>query len=102
MLAIARALVTNPRLLLLDEPLAGLDASLKAKAQQLLRRLRTEFDVPILYVSHVAEEIMALCDHMVVLERGRVTRSGEPQQLFETTPVPTLRLRGRETQDPSG
>jgi molybdate transport system ATP-binding protein len=91
--ALARALLSRPRLLLLDEPLASLDEALKAKALDLLRRVRAEFDVPILYVSHAAEEIVALCDQVLVMEHGQVLRRGTPGEIFERTTVPTLRVR---------
>jgi molybdate transport system ATP-binding protein len=73
--ALARALLTSPKLLLLDEPLAGLDAALKAKIIPYLARVRDEFQVPMLYVSHDRQEIQALCDEVVELERGRVLQS---------------------------
>lgn len=91
--AVARAILSRPRLLLLDEPLTGLDEPLKEKTRGLLRRVRAEFSVPMLYVTHAAEEIVALCDTVLVLERGRVLRHGAPADLFERTDVPTLRLR---------
>jgi molybdate transport system ATP-binding protein len=70
--ALARALLASPRLLLLDEPLAGLDAALKAKIIPYLVRVRDEFQVPMLYVSHDRQEIQALCGEVVELERGKV------------------------------
>jgi len=72
--ALARALLTSPKLLLLDEPLSGLDAALKAKIMGYLARVRDEFRVPMLYVSHDRREIQALCEEVVALERGRVVR----------------------------
>ena len=72
--ALARALLTSPKLLLLDEPLAGLDAALKAKIIPYLARVRDEFRVPMLYVSHDLPEIEVLCDEVVELERGQVLR----------------------------
>jgi molybdate transport system ATP-binding protein len=55
--------------------------------------VRAQFGVPILYVSHAADEIVTLCDEVLVLERGRVLRHGRPAQIFEQTSVPTLRIR---------
>jgi molybdate transport system ATP-binding protein len=70
--ALARALLTSPKLLLLDEPLAGLDAALKARIIPYFARVRDEFHIAILYVSHDREEIQALCDEFVELERGQI------------------------------
>jgi molybdate transport system ATP-binding protein len=76
--ALGRALLSSPKLLLLDEPLAGLDAALKAKIIPYLARVRDEFRVPMLYVSHDRQEVQALCDEVVELERGRVRSRGAP------------------------
>jgi molybdate transport system ATP-binding protein len=71
--ALARALLSSPRLLLLDEPLASLDADLKSKIIPYLRRVREEFPLPILYVTHGPDEVLALCDEVLELRRGQVT-----------------------------
>jgi molybdate transport system ATP-binding protein len=72
--AIARALLARPRLLLLDEPMAGLDAKLRARVCDLLQRLYREFGVPMLFVSHSAGDIAALGSEILELERGRAVR----------------------------
>ena len=74
--AIARALATSPRLLLLDEPLAALDAARKQDILPWLEKLRDELDIPMLYVSHATDEVARLADTLVVLERGRVLAAG--------------------------
>ena len=74
--AIARALLARPRLLLLDEPLASLDAARRREILQLLERLRDELAIPALYVSHAADEVVRLADHLVLLAHGRVVASG--------------------------
>jgi molybdate transport system ATP-binding protein len=72
--ALARALLTSPRLLLLDEPLRSLDEALKAKIIPYLHRVRDEFKVPMLYVTHDRQEVLALCDEVLELKRGRITK----------------------------
>jgi molybdate transport system ATP-binding protein len=80
--ALARALVSAPAILLLDEPLANLDQRLKQRILTYLARIRAEFRVPMLYVTHDADEMMALCDEVVMLERGVIISRGEPEKLF--------------------
>lgn len=74
--ALARALLSSPRLLLLDEPLSSLDAKLKAQIITYLQRARAEFSVPMIFVSHSADEISALCDHVLTIENGRMVTTG--------------------------
>lgn len=83
--AIGRALLSNPSILLLDEPLTGLDTSLKAKALPFFRRIREEFEVPILYVTHHRDEVLALCDRVLLMERGRIVEVVEPSRLRGAT-----------------
>jgi molybdate transport system ATP-binding protein len=74
--AIGRALLMKPRLLLLDEPLASLDAARKAEILPYLERLRDDSRVPMIYVSHDAGEVARIATHVVRLEGGRVTATG--------------------------
>jgi molybdate transport system ATP-binding protein len=74
--AIARALLTAPRLLLMDEPLASLDLARKQEILPYLERLRDELDIPVIYVSHAADEVARLADHLVVMENGRAVAQG--------------------------
>ena len=76
--ALARALVGRPRLLLLDEPLAALDAPLRRRILAYLLRVRDELRVPTVFVSHDASEVQAMCDEVLVLDSGRVVAQGEP------------------------
>lgn len=74
--AIARALATEPKLLLLDEPLAALDRARRLDVLPWLERLRDELRLPMFYVTHALDEVTRLADHVVVLDRGRVVASG--------------------------
>jgi len=74
--AVGRALLMRPRLLLLDEPLASLDAARKRDILPFLERLRDEAQVPIIYVSHNAAEVRRIASHVVRLEQGHVTATG--------------------------
>ena len=82
--AIGRALMTAPRLLLMDEPLASLDAARKAEVLPYLGRLTREFDVPVLYVTHSVDEILDLADHLLVMDDGRVIADGEVEAIAAT------------------
>ncbi|MCX7175924.1 MAG: molybdenum ABC transporter ATP-binding protein [Proteobacteria bacterium] len=74
--AIAQALLTSPRLLLMDEPLASLDIPRKQEILPYLGRLRDELEIPVLYVSHSPDEVARLADHIVVMEGGRAVAQG--------------------------
>lgn len=80
--AIGRALLSQPRLLLMDEPLAALDAPRKAEILPYLERLRDETQVPILYVSHAISEIARLATTVAVLERGQLRRVGPTEEVL--------------------
>lgn len=72
--ALARALLASPKLLLLDEPLASLDTVLKSKIVPYLARIRDEFQLPMLYVTHDWDEVEALCGEALIMERGKIVR----------------------------
>jgi molybdate transport system ATP-binding protein len=80
--ALARSLVTDPRVLLLDEPLAGLDAATKSRILDDLRRWNQAHGIPILYVTHSREEVMALGERVLVLEGGRIIAQGTPHEVM--------------------
>jgi molybdate transport system ATP-binding protein len=80
--ALARALVTDPCVLLLDEPLAALDAATKAKILDDLRRWNAAHGIPILYVTHSREEVIALGERVLVLEQGRIIAQGTPHEVL--------------------
>ncbi|WP_145007704.1 molybdenum ABC transporter ATP-binding protein [Pseudomonas oryzihabitans] len=85
---IARALLTSPRLLLMDEPLAALDAERKAEILPYLERLTRELALPILYVSHAPDEVARLANHLVLLEQGRVLASGPTTEVLARLDLP--------------
>jgi molybdate transport system ATP-binding protein len=75
--AIGRALLAHPDLLLMDEPLASLDQNLKADLLPYIEGLRDAFALPIIYISHAFDEVVRLANHLVVLDQGRVERQGD-------------------------
>ena len=79
--AVGRALLMRPRLLLLDEPLASLDTARKRDILPYLERLRDEARVPIIYVSHNAAEVKRIASHVVRIDGGRVTATGTAELL---------------------
>ncbi len=87
---IARALATQPRLLLLDEPLASLDLARRREILPWLERLRDELHIPMLYVTHSADEVARLADALVVLDRGRVAASGPVASVMAGLAAPLL------------
>jgi molybdate transport system ATP-binding protein len=80
--ALGRALCSGPRLLLLDEPMASLDAALRRKVLPFLQRVQAEFAIPILLVSHNPVEVQALCEDLIVLRDGQVIARGEPRSVL--------------------
>jgi len=82
--AIARTLLTRPRLLLLDEPLVGLDAERKAEILGTIDRLPLDFGVPVLYVTHSLDEVVRLGDRIVALSEGRLHAAGDVAEVLET------------------
>ena len=85
--AIGRALLTAPDLLLMDEPLAALDGDRKLEILPFVERLRDEFAIPIVYVSHSVEEVARLAASVVRLEAGRVVQIGRPAEVLAPTAV---------------
>ncbi|MBL8340256.1 MAG: molybdenum ABC transporter ATP-binding protein [Rubrivivax sp.] len=88
--AIARALALGPRLLLMDEPLAALDARRKQEIVPFLDRLHRELTTPVVYVTHAIGEVMRLADHVVALDAGRATAAGPLFEMVARLDVPQL------------
>ena len=86
---IARALLTSPRLLLMDEPLAALDVKRKQEILPYLERLHDELDIPLLYVSHAPDEVARLADHLVLLDEGQVVAQGALHETLARLDLPT-------------
>lgn len=92
--AIARALATSPRLLLMDEPLAALDANRKDEILPWLEQLHDRLDIPVVYVTHSLEEATRLGDHLVLLEDGRVRADGPAIELLSRPDLPMAHGEG--------
>jgi molybdate transport system ATP-binding protein len=88
--AIARALATEPRILLLDEPLAALDLARRREILPWLERLRDELRIPMLYVTHAGDEVARLADHLVLLDHGSVRAAGPLAATLARIDLPAL------------
>ena len=82
-IALARALIMQPRVLLLDEPLSALDPFLRVKMREELKRLQRELKITFIHVTHAQDEAMALADLMVVMDSGVIRQTGSPPEVFE-------------------
>lgn len=80
--ALARCLVTEPRLLLLDEPLSALDAHLVIRMQSVLTRLQRELGITFVYVTHSQSEAFAMADRVVIMSDGEVAQTGQPRDIY--------------------
>ena len=89
--SIARALITEPEILILDEPTSSLDVSVRSRILGLLARVRSEHNLTYLYISHDIHTVRHLCDSVVVLYRGQVVESGDADQVLEDPRHPYTR-----------
>ena len=89
--AIGRALLAQPRLLLMDEPLASLDTARKAEILPYLADMKTALRLPVLYVTHAMEEVVRLADAVVLMEAGSVVASGALQEMTSRADLPLAR-----------
>ncbi len=86
--AIARALATSPQILLMDEPLAALDAQRKAEVLPYLEQLHNALGIPVIYITHAPDEVARLADHLVLMDAGKVLASGATQALMTQLDLP--------------
>lgn len=80
--SLGRALLSGPKLLLMDEPLSSLDRDLKLRVLEYLERILAEWDIPLVYVSHDLEEVRKLADYALVLHEGELMTAGPPDEVF--------------------
>ena len=88
--AIASVLLRSPRLVLMDEPLASLDQRRKEELLPYLDRLHDELSVPLIYVSHSIDEVSRLCDHLLLMDNGKIVASGELHEVLSRLDLPML------------
>ena len=89
-IAIARAIVNEPKVLLLDEPLGALDLKLRQSMQYELIRLKEELGITFVYVTHDQEEALTMSDTIVVMNQGYIQQIGTPENIYKTPLLPTL------------
>src|SRR3989449_3254617 len=86
--ALARALAINPKILLLDEPLSALDARVRARLRDEIRRIQMEVGITTLFVTHDQEEALAVADRVGVMNKGRLEQLGPPTEIYSRPATP--------------
>ena len=81
-MALARAIICEPRLILLDEPLGALDAELRRQMQRFLKRLQREIRTTFLFITHDQEEAVTMADRIAVMRQGRIVQTGTPEEVY--------------------
>ncbi|OPH50615.1 hypothetical protein BC351_08190 [Paenibacillus ferrarius] len=81
-IALARALVIEPNLLLMDEPLSNLDAKVRSRLRVEIRAIQQSFGITALYVTHDQEEALSMADYVVIMKDGRIEQAGKPQEVY--------------------
>lgn len=80
--ALARSMATNPKILLLDEPLSNLDASLRIKMRDELKELQKRFNITMIFVTHDQEEALSLSDKLIIMNKGSIQQVGTPREIY--------------------
>ena len=88
--ALARSLVLNPKLLLMDEPLSNLDAKLRVRMRLEIQRIQREFNITMIFVTHDQEEAMSISDRIMVMHNGTVDQAGAPEDLYQNPRTPFI------------